>query len=171
MSNVNLKGNLKLKKNSKKSSKRSSKKSSKRHSSKHERIMDVEDEIANIIDEKFDNNVEDTFMGNPENLEFDPLHVNYIIPSYDNLNINNYGISFDKMMGSNQNQFLKNTVNNKFMSMQTQPMQSQPMQSQVQSHVQANNFATDSEIFSPPQSGGGMKNNHTFRNTRTLRKY
>ena len=171
MSNVNLKGNRKLKKNSKKSSKRSSKKSSKRHSSKHERIMDVEDEIANIIDEKFDNNVEDTFMGNPENIQFDPLHVNYIIPSYDNLNINNYGISFDKMMGSNQNQFLKNTVNNKFMSMQTQPMQSQPMQSQVQPPVQANNFATDSEIFSPPQSGGGMKNNHTFRNTRTLRKY
>jgi hypothetical protein len=36
-------------------------------------------------------------LQNPNNLDFDPLHVNYITPKYENLNINNYGINYDKL--------------------------------------------------------------------------
>ena len=171
MSNVNLKGNRKLKKSSKKSSKKTSMRGSNNK-------IDIEDKIEDFVNERFENksfhnsmNNSMNNLNNPNNIDFDPLHVNYIIPSYDNLNINNYGISFEKMMGGNQNQFLKNTINNKFNSFQpTQPMMSQPMQAMEE--MENNNIPTDSEIFTPPQgqSGGGISSYKSY-NTRTLRKY
>jgi hypothetical protein len=43
--------------------------------------------------------------------EIDPLHIQYIVPQNKNLNINNYGISYDQLLRGSQHNGLADTFN------------------------------------------------------------
>ena len=57
------------------------------------------------------NNSQQKYMNeimNPHNIEFDALHINYITPSFDAKNINNYGIGYDQLSNGPQSNNLHN---------------------------------------------------------------
>jgi hypothetical protein len=118
MPSTMLKGNRNLRKNSKKTSRKSSR-------------MSQEDQYDNkYVAQSYVNDLQ-----NPYNLEFDPLHINYLTPSYKNLNLNNYGVSADQLsMGPNQG----NQMYSKDYSMQMpqqQMMQQMPQQQMPQQQM------------------------------------
>jgi hypothetical protein len=73
-------------------------------------------------------------MGKDQNV--DPLHVQFMVPQNQNLNINNYGISREQLMSSSsQASGLSSQFGNMHMGHQQSAMQ-QPMQQPVQQPVQ-----------------------------------
>jgi hypothetical protein len=108
----------KLKKSSKKSSKKSKRGSKKSHRKEEE--TEAENDMyqpndmyqANNMYQPQQENMNNlNQLQNPYNLEYDPLHVNYIVPSYNNLNLNNYGVSFDQLTSGPQHNSLNSSIN------------------------------------------------------------
>ena len=75
-------------------------------------------------------------LGKEQEQSVDPLHVQFMVPHNQKLNINNYGISHEQLLnGSQQTTGLSQTFNNTHMGMENQ--QPQQMQQQVPQMQQA----------------------------------
>ena len=106
----------KLQKSSKMSSKKSQRASKKSHRKEEEAENDMYQpndmyQANNVYQSQPENMNNLNQLQNPYNLEYDPLHVNYIVPSYNNLNLNNYGVSFDQLTSGPQHNSLNSSIN------------------------------------------------------------
>ena len=122
-SNATLKGNRNLR-NSKKSSRKSSKRS-------HDKELHYENKY-NIPQQQMAQPNYMNDLQNPYNLEFDPLHINYITPSFKNLNLNNYGVSADQLSMGPQFNSMYNASTKDFSMMPQQQMMPQQLMPQQQ---------------------------------------
>lgn len=170
-------------KKSKRHSKKSSKRSKKNYSSSEDSQEDPMDQMQSM--QQMQPMQQMNQMGglqNPYNLEYDPLHINYITPQYNDLKFNNYGVSTDQLMNGNQMNSLSLQNHNmpqmgNSMQMQQPMMQQQmmqPMQQQMMQQMmpQMGQFGgmseerepTDTQIMNN-QSGGSK-----YKYTRYLKK-
>jgi len=162
MSSNTMKGNRNLRKNSKKSSRKSSRRS---HKNTEER--DQYEQKYTVPQQQQQSYMNE--LQNPYNLEFDPLHVNYITPSFKNLNLNNYGVSADQLSMGPQSNSMYNASMKDFsmmpqqmpqmqqMQQQMMPQMSQPMmmQEQMQQPMMMGNQSLEQMTSNNDQSGGG----------------
>ena len=145
-----LKGNRNLR-NSKKSSRKSSK-----------RAHDEDNQYENKYNVPQQQMAQANYMNdlqNPYNLEFDPLHVNYITPSFKNLNLNNYGVSADQLsMGPQVNSMYNASTKDFSMMPQQQMMQQMPQQQMMQQQMpQQQMMAPMQQQMEQPMMGMGQQ--------------
>ena len=126
-SKITLKGKRELKKNSKRRSKKNS------NEDEDEMFQDMEFNQKSFNQKSFQSQVmPPQFNGlqNPNNIDFDPLSVNYVIPPFDNNSINNYGISYNQLTSGPQPNGMYNAFNNKSQNIGP-PMMDQTMGPQM----------------------------------------
>jgi hypothetical protein len=147
-SNTTLKGNRNLR-NSKKSSRKSSRRS-----------QDEDNQYENKYNVPQQQMAQQNYMNdlqNPYNLEFDPLHVNYITPSFKNLNLNNYGVSADQLSMGPQVNSMYNASMKDFSMMPPQMAQQMPQQQMMQQMPQQQMIAPMQQQMEQPMMSMGQQ--------------
>jgi hypothetical protein len=143
-----LKGNRNLR-NSKKSSRKSSRRSQDEDNQYDNKYNVSQQQMAQ------QNYIND--LQNPYNLEFDPLHVNYITPSFKNLNLNNYGVSADQLSMGPQVNSMYNASTKDFSMMPQQMQQQQMMLQMPQQMPQQQMMAPMQQQMEQPMMGMGQQ--------------